>query len=127
MKIRLGFVSNSSSSSFICNVCGEEYSEYEGCLEDAEMFECVNEHTICNDHAILVEGRDFHETKEEDEDGVGIMNMPKEFCPVCMMKNIIDSDILLYCLKRLYEDRDSISEKIKQRFKTFEEFKEYIG
>lgn len=44
MKIRLGFVSNSSSSSFICDVTGRDYTEYEASLEDAQMYECENGH-----------------------------------------------------------------------------------
>jgi len=39
MKIRQGFVSNSSSSSFTCDVCGEEVSGYDVCLSEAEMSE----------------------------------------------------------------------------------------
>lgn len=48
MKKRHGFISNSSSSSFICDVCGEEASGMNMCLEEAEMFQCVNEHTFCD-------------------------------------------------------------------------------
>jgi len=51
MKIRQGFVSNSSSSSFTCDVCGEEVSGWDVCLSEAEMSECVNGHVFCNDHA----------------------------------------------------------------------------
>jgi hypothetical protein len=53
MKIRRGFVSNSSSSSFICDVCGEEYSGMDATLEDAEMIQCKNQHTICIEHLIF--------------------------------------------------------------------------
>jgi hypothetical protein len=50
MKIRQGFVSNSSSSSFTCIICGEEYSGMDAGLEDAEMFECCNGHVFCESH-----------------------------------------------------------------------------
>lgn len=50
MKIRIGFVSNSSSSSFICDVCGEDVSGMDMCLSDAEMHQCKNGHTICDSH-----------------------------------------------------------------------------
>lgn len=50
MKIRKGFVSNSSSSSFTCDICGEDISGYDVCLSEAEMSECVNGHIFCNDH-----------------------------------------------------------------------------
>ena len=50
MKVRKGFVSNSSSSSFICDVCGNDYSGMDASLEDAMMYECSNGHTFCEDH-----------------------------------------------------------------------------
>ncbi len=46
MKKRLGFVSNSSSSSFICDVSGEDYSGMDAGLEDAEMYQCTEGHTF---------------------------------------------------------------------------------
>lgn len=51
MKIRNGFVSNSSSSSFTCDVCGETYSGWDACLSEAEMYECENGHTFCESEA----------------------------------------------------------------------------
>ena len=50
MKIRTGFVSNSSSSSFICEICGKEVSGMDMCLYEAQMVECLNGHTFCKDH-----------------------------------------------------------------------------
>jgi len=50
MKVRLGFVSNSSSSSFVCDVCGEEYSGWDACLSEPEMYCCEYGHTFCEGH-----------------------------------------------------------------------------
>lgn len=47
MKYRNGFVTNSSSSSFICEICGNTESGYDMSLKDAGMVECVNGHTLC--------------------------------------------------------------------------------
>ena len=52
MKIRSGFVSNSSSSSFICTVCGETYAGMDASASDFEMTECINGHCFCDSHAV---------------------------------------------------------------------------
>lgn len=44
MKKRYGFVSNSSTSSFICDVCGGIEAGYDLCLKDADMTCCEHNH-----------------------------------------------------------------------------------
>lgn len=61
MKIRNGFVSNSSSSSFICDVCGHSTSGWDMSTEEAGMYECINGHTFCEDHLVS----EIVATKEE--------------------------------------------------------------
>lgn len=53
MKFRKGFVTNSSSSSFICEVC--QYSEggYDLSLSECDMIECENGHVFCSSHLII--------------------------------------------------------------------------
>lgn len=51
MKFRKGFVSNSSSSSFVCEVCGEIESGYDCSLNDFAMAMCEHEHTFHKSHA----------------------------------------------------------------------------
>ena len=72
MKIRNGFVSNSSGSSFVCDICGDERQGYE--LVDIRMVECENGCIICDDHL----------------DSDAIINyvcieprLDEESCPVC--------------------------------------------
>ena len=55
MKIRNGFVSNSSSSSFTCDVCGETSSGMDMGISEAGMFECENGHTCCESHQIAAD------------------------------------------------------------------------
>ena len=50
MKIRNGFVSNSSSSSFICDICQEDYSGYDVDYSECEICECENGHSMCWQH-----------------------------------------------------------------------------
>jgi hypothetical protein len=47
-KIRVGFVSNSSSSSFVCSVCGEIESGMDASASDFDMKLCVNGHYFHN-------------------------------------------------------------------------------
>jgi len=50
MKIRKGFVSNSSSSSFTCDVCGETAAGFDISLTDFDMWQCQNDHISCDKH-----------------------------------------------------------------------------
>ena len=50
MKIRKGFVSNSSSSSFICEVCGDVESGYDASPHELGFAQCQNGHVFCQSH-----------------------------------------------------------------------------
>ena len=52
MKIRNGFVANSSSSSYVCDVCYYAEGGYAISLSDVGMCECVVGHTFCESHVI---------------------------------------------------------------------------
>jgi hypothetical protein len=106
MKIRLCFVSNSSSSSCVCDLCGRSETGWDLSARDAEMFNCVNGHTICNDEGVMsfddameklkseaeAEGKEAEEYDEYDE-------YPECMCPICSMLEFAQSDLHGY-LKR---------------------------
>lgn len=50
MKTRNGFVSNSSSSSFVCDVCHTSESGWDASPEDCGMVQCPKGHTFCETH-----------------------------------------------------------------------------
>lgn len=54
MKFRKSFVTNSSSSSYVCEICGRTESGWDIGLDDAEMYECVNGHVFCVGEALEV-------------------------------------------------------------------------
>lgn len=62
MKYRKDFVTNSSSSSFVCDICGAVESGWEMSLSEAEMIRCVNGHTICESEMIQVPRENFINT-----------------------------------------------------------------
>ena len=51
-KFRKDFVTNSSSSSFVCEICGRTESGWDMGLDEADMMECVNGHIFCCDEAL---------------------------------------------------------------------------
>lgn len=52
MKFRKDFVTNSSSSSYVCEICGRTDSGWDATPGECGMMICVNGHTFCNDEAL---------------------------------------------------------------------------
>lgn len=50
MKVRTGFVSNSSSSSYICEICGRSAAGWDMSPDEAEMVICKEGHLFCSHH-----------------------------------------------------------------------------
>lgn len=125
MKLRSGFVSNSSSSSFICSVCGETQSGMDLCLSDADMFRCENGHDICNEHK-LRENEELARTRLGDDFDVDEYETPYELCPICTFKNFTTDDMFAYAVKIGLVDVPLLEQQIKEGFTSYKEFSEHI-
>lgn len=58
MKIRSTFVTNSSSSSYVCEICGRTESGWDLGLSECEMMECINGHVFCCDEALEIPSKE---------------------------------------------------------------------
>ena len=112
MKIRTGFVSNSSSSSFVCEVCGHEACGYDMGLRDCDMCQCTQEHIMCTEHL----------TKEDFIGG----EVKEESCPVCGLKELSNMTILCYLFAKHKWSHKEIENEIRTSFKTLKEVNDYI-
>jgi len=150
MKIRQGFISNSSSSSFTCGVCGAEESGMNMCLEDAEMCECADGgHIICESHALTGykdadawfktdKGKEEvavymkENNCDEDEaiealwDEEGGCRFSSKFCPICQFEEVVDSDVVAYMMKKNNTSYKELKDQLKKEFKNYDELCDFI-
>jgi len=105
MKTRQCFVANSSSSSFVCEICGASETVMDGCAEDVGMIYCENEHLICDEHRLN------SDDMENDDYGRVI---PESACPICQFQEYSQHDMVEY-LKQIYKvDWAEVFAKIKE-------------
>ena len=141
MKIRLGFVSNSSSSSFICIICGHSEVSYDNSPEELGFAEeCQNGHVYCVDHAfeVTTEMRRKFLLKEPDfkvrvKNGEDIEELYEEWksddcitayveCPVCTLKNILYKDFIKFVCRKFKTTETKIGNEIRSKYKNLKEF-----
>lgn len=116
-KVRLGFVSNSSSSSFVCNVCSNSEVGYDESPEG--WVSCVNGHTLCDG---CVDGN-------PDTDDCG--EIAEKDCSICQFVEIEYGDMARYLEKNYKISRDEVFAEIKKinkrRKKLYDtEYVEYV-
>lgn len=111
MKIRTGFVSNSSTSSFICDVCGEEYTGWDATPSEFDCDSCEDGHIWCRSH----EWEDLKMTDEQMDEcsKSGGGELPTEFCPICQFKVYSECEMAGYLEKTREVSRDEVFKKIK--------------
>ncbi len=118
MKIRTGFVSNSSTSSFVCEICGynEGYTDADGCFRDFDMIRCKNNHVICKQHTV----------EELTEDEIEDNELTEEHCPICSFKNFSNEEFITYFLNKNDTTREKIAAKIAEEFcGSYKQFRNY--
>ena len=120
---RTGFVSNSSSSSFICAICGGEEAGFEVCPSDFNMVRCENEH-IFHEFCLSPEVRkQIDEMKDKDEwNG----EVPSALCPVCNLQAFDQEEVLSYIFKSRGVNYNTAKDEIKEKFKTYDDFKRWL-
>lgn len=155
MKIRNGFVSNSSSTSFTCDFCGCTYSGMDIGLADAEMRACENGHTFCYSHM----DKTLNDLTEEElreallnycsnsqyrtELAKTIKNAndeelkyhidllldeePEKLCPLCTFKAISNNDFIRYIYGSTGKTEADFIKEIKEQIKTYKEFVDKFG
>jgi len=130
MKIRSDFVSNSSASSFVCEVCGNRYNGWDGEYEDdIREYGCVNGHTFCSEcvmesdskcphghddaYPLVCESEDYDECSN-CESYTSKESLPEESCLACQLKMISFRDKIKYLRKKSGMSKDEILGKTRK-------------
>lgn len=137
MKIRSDFVTNSSSSSFVCEICGRAESGWDYSPGDVEMYVCENGHTFCFDEALekptrsdmikmILENKWNHKTEEElsnnSEDELfdylvyhcsDDCCVPECMCPICQFIEYSEYDLSKYLLMEYGIPREEVFAEVK--------------
>jgi len=132
MKMRQGFVSNSSSSSFVCQVCKHEECGYDLSLRDAGMVHCQNGHTFCTSHMtkpleIVIDKlvqEELEKTPLEPEDDIDEVRrdikceirwaIPTQYCPICQLVHITEHQMLEYLLTKYKLTREEVQQAMRR-------------
>lgn len=141
MKVRNGFVSNSSSSSFVCDYCHNASEIYDGDSEiDYGYITCENGHSLCISHLdsalqARVENKsywsDSNQDNEEDDDeddeyDDGEYQLKEADCPLCQLTLVTDDNIVKYLSKVLGKTPEKITEEMKEHFKNLDGLKTFL-
>ncbi len=81
MKRRMGFVSNSSSSSFVCDISGETTEAGYDSYSELGICTCKKRHNFFFGGYPKVEA--WLTDDENDQDGEQYYEVPEDICPVC--------------------------------------------
>ena len=104
MNRRIGFVSNSSSCSFTCDVCGATVEGFDMSLYECDMFQCENGHVFCSGHAVNRDKPCIEQVFTDDGYRFTIIptldnvsdysSVPSYYCPICNEEHNNNADLL---------------------------------
>lgn len=118
MKTRKDFVTNSSSTCYICEICGELEEAY----DRESLSRCENGHTFDTDclHGFL---RTKY-PKEWENDDVEMFDdkLKEKYCPICTLAQINDDVVLDYLMYKFKLDINDIHKEICEGFKDLDSF-----
>ena len=141
MKVRNGFVSNSSSSSFTCDICGATESGMDASARDLGFVTCRKGHTICEGHAneaehtteeklAILKASRYYSNVSDDPDEIDDQfeemlldeGIPETECPICSMKTCTKEMILAFLLTKYQLTEKSVEKEIQNSYATYGEF-----
>lgn len=144
MKTRKGFVSNSSTTSFTCEACGNTWAGSDSLsYADAGYFNCINGHVLCEEHKLDVPDltnqekcdimvtyyKDWPGHREEiqayDPDDMWDhfhdfeydYGVSERYCPICQFFDISNTDTAAFLLKETGVPRDEAFAFVKKQNK----------
>lgn len=124
MKLRSGFVSNSSSSSYICEVCEDTFESWDEGFSTFGLVMCKDyDHLFCDTHRINPneDGKYTMYTYEDDDDRID-----SKHCPICQMKEVSTHMVLVYALKKLKTTMPDLKNEMKELFANYDELDNFI-
>lgn len=135
MKYRKDFVTNSSSSSFVCEICGRVDGGFDVSLYDVGMVECCYGHVFCEDEMLIISRKELveyittrYDYKKGDVADISDSDLPDFFlhiddvrydipekmCPICSFVEYSESDLANYLLKKYGVSTDEVFALVKQ-------------
>ena len=130
MKIRNGFVSNSSSSSFTCIICGCERTGFEMGLRDLGYCSSCDDETVCEscviDHVKKFKlEKEFEDFKDLHGSNWQCVPLDEKLCPInCNF--ITKQNMFRFLLKETNQSLSDVTQKMLSKFKNISEFRDYL-